>query len=123
MALAVTGVLDDVILVWSRSKEARFDERENPEISIHMCKLFATHDFLTLLTSTEKLLTRTFGNYQWSPQLYQLSYRVTGSRCAHVIQFKCTRYSPDYITLSVKIYRIILGETRKNVLIYMFKKL
>ena len=42
VALAVTGVLDDVILVWSRSKEARFDERENPEISIHMCKLFAT---------------------------------------------------------------------------------
>ena len=44
----------------------------------------------------------------WSARsLYQLSYRVTGNGVAHlIIQFRCTRYSRDDFTLSVRIYSV-----------------
>ena len=69
------------------------------------------HDFLTLLTSTEKMLTRAVFELAPSgtpvfaalPVCRSTELSSHWERCAHLMQFKCTRYSRDNLTLSMRI--------------------
>ena len=69
------------------------------------------HDFFTLLRSTEKLLTR--AGFELAPSgtpVRRSAVELSShwERCAYFIQFKFTRYCRDDLTLSVRIYRVLI---------------